>query len=457
MVANRMAEVLVTRNHASLDHGQRYESDLTQNAALEPAKPLLPAILCVVYMWWFLTTPMYSNRLAFLADWKFERLLAGIFIIVSLAQGKLSNLLRPIPMLLFLLACWMWVCAIMSPYANVLEAVHWRDNYWKLLVFFACVTLSVSRVGQIRVVLIGVAWIIFLYQIYSWIDFVRGGSYVYQQGMKRMIGVWSPRGYGGGNAWGYLGLFGVPLAITWCRLSRRQTPRVLALAFLVSTCLCIVYSGTRGAMVVALVYLLYVFRKQLLKVRTIVICLMVVLTVLPVLPTGVRHRMALLVVQVDDENATGADKIAEKSAEGRWRGLINGFQLAQRSPFFGCGPAASPDAALDLRRELGTSPKDDHAMQLHNLYGQLAGELGYVGFALWSLLIVVCVVRGFAARRRQIALDVVDRRALSVFWECLLGMFVVFVIYGMAGHTLYDEKWLLLFGLVNSYENLDVN
>ncbi len=407
-------------------------------------------VVLLIYMWWFLTTPYNASRLGFLAEVKFERWLAGAFVILAACSGNLQALAGKVALLVWILFAWMFISAEMSEYQEV--AILWKENYWKKLVFFAALTTIFRKKEDFHFVIMGVAGIIFLYQLQTWKEYVQGGAYVYQQGMKRMAGIWSGPGYGAGNAWGNLALFGVPFAVACRQLSTQFTMKALSIGFLASSLLCIAFSGTRGAMITAIFYLVAIYRRSLLRFRYAVLVLFGLLIGLPLLPEAVQNRFLSIVVTKDAVEMTGAEKIAAESAKGRLQGFITGFVLANESPLFGCGPTASAQAAFELQQSTGENA-DAQPLQLHNLYGQIVGELGYPGLLIWLLLLGTSA---WSVRRTIQASTFPNSgvSSVSVIGNLLLGLIAVMAIYGFGSHNLYDVHWLFIFGMVNAFCSL---
>ncbi len=394
--------------------------------------------------------------MAFLGEIQFEKVLAAAFILCVSLNGQLGNLFRPIPLLLGFLYLWMLTCLQMSELRNLESVDIWAATYWKLLVFFACLTASIRSKAELQKIVIGIGIIIFCYQLYSWLDFIKGGSYVYQQSMVRMTGVWSPRGggYGSANGWGFLGLVGLPIAIAFSELANKLLLRILGIIFGLITSLCILYSGTRGAMLAAALFLTWRYRRELLKARYAIFFAVISIGGSLFLPSAIKDRALSIVKKSDDTEVDKGKIAASKSAESRLQGLIDGFKIANRYPIFGCGPAASGQARIELQQGEGFTTSEESALQLHNLYGQIVGELGYVGLMIWLAILVTCLYETIEMRSRFVKAKDSHNYALYVIGNMLLGLILCMLIYGIAGHTLYDWRWLVIFALTNSYSAL---
>ncbi|MBD3315029.1 MAG: hypothetical protein GF344_04525 [Chitinivibrionales bacterium] len=88
----------------------------------------------------------------------------------------------------------------------------WLATYRKFFVFYLLALCTIRTVGDVLRVALGFAVNLLLYQSHTLLDFLRGCCYVYQQGMKRNIGIWSSRGIGAANGFGSVSLFGIPFA-----------------------------------------------------------------------------------------------------------------------------------------------------------------------------------------------------------------------------------------------------
>src|SRR5262245_5774484 len=119
------------------------------------------SLLIVVYLFWIFTTPIYSNRLEFLATNGFEKVLAGTLILLVLATGKYENLLDPITLLSLTLLGFMVVSDLMSSYPDNAEVYLWRESYWKRLVFLVILSMGLRQQEHIHQVLKGMILVIF--------------------------------------------------------------------------------------------------------------------------------------------------------------------------------------------------------------------------------------------------------------------------------------------------------
>src|SRR5262249_12556924 len=154
-------------------------------------------------------------------------------------------------------------------------------------------------------------------------DFVRGGSYVYQQGMKRMVGVWSGGGYGAANGFAALAVFTLPLTVYYFYQSSTKIAKCLGALGIALHYLCIMFSATRGALVVAIGYALIYLRSRIFTPKVAALLVITVGLTIPLLPENLRHRFWDLTIGSSDEHADDdKNKIARESAESRWQGFM---------------------------------------------------------------------------------------------------------------------------------------
>ena len=405
--------------------------------------------LMLVYVWYFVTTP--DVRFRVLADIHFERVLVALIVLALLAGAKIPRRFGATTWLFVVFFLWLTVSHAFSPYKNVPTAEWWAENYWKLLVFYFFLIYSIRSIHGLFVFAAGVCVISFFYQFHSWTDYVNGGSYVYQQGMKRIVGVWSGGGIGAANGFGLLGLFSLPFGIFWLKLTKRPRIRVGLVLYLATCFATVVFSGTRAAVLGAAVLLLLTFGRSILKLKVILSVVLIVAMVIPMLPEDLRHRyFDLIVTSSDDRGAAesaeeqAADEIAKESAHNRVQGLIDGWNLFLKRPMIGYGPGTSGTARHEVNPSMG-GEGDADVLELHNLYGQVLSETGIVGTVLFLWLLLAALAQIRSIRRRSLASS--SRASITAACDLLQTSLLMMVFYGMFGHTLYRYYWVVLFAM----------
>ena len=404
----------------------------------------LAANLTVVYLWWLLTTPYLSNRLSFLATIRFERILVGSLLIALLLGGHIYSRHAPLSRLLLTFLLVTMTSHVFSAYSHLPLAQQWLNQYWKYVVMYFLVLYSVRSTGDLRRIVCGVIVIYASYEIYSWLDFLRGGSYVYQQGMRRMVGVWSGGGVGAANGWGMTCAFMVPLGVAWRSCTTSNMTRRFCEFFVFLSVLSVVFSGTRAAVVVLALYAAGAHFRLILNSKWLTLALVTIGLTWTTLPQEYRHRYGALIFVDKEADLSDTDSVAVHSAEGRLQGLVDGWRLFQEKPVFGFGPGSSSYARQNLPNYI---PTDDGApLQLHNLYGQLLAETGLIGSVLF-----VAILATYFQQLRKICLDgTSDPRVLTWHFglqRSLTHLGAMLVVYGMASHTLFKFHWLIAFSL----------
>jgi O-antigen ligase len=402
--------------------------------------------LLLVYVWLLTTTP--HIRFGMIADTHFERILVVLIVLSLLSGQKIIRSLNLTTVILIGFFLWSLVSYLQSPYQDAGPAVWWIGNYWKLMLFYFFLVLGIRNLRDLEVFIIGVALISFGYQLLSWRDFLAGGSYVYQQGGRRMIGTWSGGGIGAANAYGLLALYSLPFAQFWLTLTRRAEIKWLALFFMVVCFASIIFSGSRAAMVCGLLFFLVGYGRKLLSVKLVLALAVGGAIALSVMPDHLRHRyFDLIFVNPDAVSRQGADRIAQESAQSRIQGLHDGFSLALQRPVFGYGPGSSALARAEVQdTNIAVIADDPEALQLHNLYGQVLAETGFAGALFYVALLAATLLQ--LTKMRHVRLATAENTAVvNAAARTLITTIVLLLIFGMTAHSLYRYYWLVLFAL----------
>jgi O-antigen ligase len=333
---------------------------------------------------------------------------------------------------------WMLICFFLSPYKVNSNSLWWFDNYWKYLVFYFLMIFGINDFKDLKLVITGFVVATFLYQIHSWLDFMRGGSYVYQQGIKRMVGTWSGGGIGAANAFGLLSLFPLPLTYFLMTTQTNKRYKYFFMGCLAVSILSVMFCGTRAAMagVVVFIMLSMKYSKNIIKV-IFVAAIFMVLTYF-ILPESLKSRyfsfMSKSEYQMDDLQK----KLSEQSAHSRIEGLFDGWKLAMQRPITGYGPGASPVARLFKLNKQADALMPE-LLQLHNLYGQVPAETGIVGFVIFLMLIMIYFAQLKAAKPYS------DVELIMQYKKMFRNLMLLWLYYGFASHTLFRINWFVMF------------
>lgn len=401
--------------------------------------------LLLVYVWYFITGP--EVRFPILGAMHFERLLAAVLLLSLVVGARPTRRFNGATAIFLIFFVWQLVCYAFSPYKEATHADWWIFNYWKLIVFYFFVILSIRSYRDLRVFVIGVGLISLGYQLLSWRDFLSGGSYVYQQGMKRMVGVWSPGGVGEANAFGMLALYTLPFVYCWFQLAHQKRIRLVTLFFMAVCYASIMASGTRAALVCGVVFAVLVLGRRLFNPKFIILMAVAGAIAVASMSEDKRHRYFDLIVPNEDAVSNrGADRVAQESAQSRLQGLLDGWALVLRRPLFGYGPGSSALARGEVDSTIVVTRGDPRALGLHNLYGQVLSETGFLGTILFFSIIVATLSQLRRAQTLRMAEDE-NTRLVSACGKMLWVLIVVSLVYGMAAHSLYRFYWPLVFAL----------
>jgi O-antigen ligase len=297
---------------------------------------------------------------------------------------------------------------------------------------------GINDFKDLKLVVAGFVVATFLYQIHSWLDFMRGGSYVYQQGIKRMVGTWSGGGIGAANAFGLLSLFPLPMTYFLMITQKDRRHKFFFLGCLVVSILSVMFCGTRAAMagVVVFIMLSMKYSKNILKVIFVAAIFMSLTYV--ILPESLKNRYFSFMGNTEYQMDDLQKKLSEQSAHSRIEGLFDGWKLAMQRPVTGYGPGASPVARmLNLNKQADALMPE--MLQLHNLYGQVPAETGVVGFIIFMLLILIYFLQLKAAKPYS------DIDYIMHFKKMLRNLMLLWLYYGFASHTLFRINWFVMF------------
>jgi putative inorganic carbon (hco3(-)) transporter len=128
------------------------------------------------------------------------------------------------------------------------------------------------------------------------------------------------------------------------------------------------------------------------------------------------------------------------TAQGRINGVMEDFRVSLRHPFFGHGLGTSQEANAHYR---------DDDKPSHNLYTEVAEELGYVGLALALGLIWSFVRTCWVAQRVVSATYVTDERHrfLRLVATSLVVVMAVDLFFSFASYGWSEPYWYFIGGL----------
>lgn len=229
------------------------------------------------------------------------------------------------------------------------------------------------------------------------------------------------------NGLAFLVIFTLPL-VYYFLLRRRPVLRIACWATIVAMIYTLVLTGSRsGFLVLAMLVVAQIMtsRRKAMAIAAVIVGAVVVIGSMSELQ---RYRY----LSIFRSDVPGAG-----SAEGRVSGVWEDFQAALRRPLFGHGLGTSSEVNTHFRGVFQRS---------HNLYTEVAQELGFVGLAIYLSFILAAVKAAW--RARSALLDSASSPpVLSIASAALPVQCGVLLIFGMATYGLSQYEWYFLTGM----------
>lgn len=394
-------------------------------------------IFVCFYLCLLITKP--QQRFIFLDEIAIERIVMIVAWFTVLIckmdfRSKDSKVILPTIFFTFL-----YISSISSDYFDLKLSTYWFHEFWKIIVFFYLIWVSCKSKEDIQTYLFALFLIFLFYQLYSWFDFFRGGSYVIQQGIKRIVGIWTS-GIGAPNAFAMYALFSIPSSLFILDTVKQGYFRKSAYLLLGTSVLSIIFSGTRGALIALCIYFVYELildKKNKIKIGAgILIACVVTFTIIP---DSLKQRFGFSEYKIEDRYA----EIQRDSAQERIDAFFDGIKIGLNHPIIGCGPGSS----LYARSEIRGITED--ALQLHSLYGQIFSETGIVGCILFLLNLIPILKIEFNKDYLN-----KDNDNIKIY---LRRMVIIMLLYGISAHILYHFLWYFIFAIFCSCSILYIN
>jgi len=299
---------------------------------------------------------------------------------------------------------------------------------WLKILFFAILLLtSVRQEQELKLLLTGFSVIFFIYMLHSYYEFKLCGRYVFRMGIPRLCGIGVTMS--DPNSFGASVVYFLPVLVPLWALFRGIPAipvRLFAIAAFCLAVICISDTGSRGAFVgfMAYVFLAAAFSKNRWKI------LAVAIVFLPIVWQNMDERMQNRYLTLIDPSKGPAN--AQVSAEGRRKGYEEGMKLFKQYPLHGCGPGGVAGAS-------GTG------FQTHNFFGQVAGELGWVGILAYAFLCCSITVNYFYSRFYwrvlQTRCPTADPYLFLVSQAVFIALFLL-LLMGLGGHNAFRYTWV---------------
>jgi O-antigen ligase len=212
--------------------------------------------------------------------------------------------------------------------------------------------------------------------------------------------------------------------------------RLAAILFTPACIYTLTLTGSRSGILGFLIIFVGILAKAKRRVIWGVSLALLVILGFPLLSSDMQDRY-LSIIGRSEKNAA--------SAEGRVTGIVDSFVVAFHRPIFGHGLGTTREAMANF------GGIDQPA---HNLYAEVAQELGFVGLAIFILLLK-SIYSGFVECKRAY-----DHQEVSVFLRRMVDSMQVLLlmnfIFSFASYGLNSYEWYLLGGLSVSMQRLAV-
>jgi hypothetical protein len=302
-------------------------------------------------------------------------------------------------------------------------------KYCTLVVFYVVILGTIENVSQLRSFVLVYICTMAAYQLLSLREYLFFGRGSWNGGMWRMIGFDST--LGGPNSLAASIAYSMPFAFGMLRGDARRRVRLAIAAYTALSLACIVLTGSRsGFLTYLLACLLYVFslpgKKKLYVAAGFCAFL---LAAWQLVPTDKQAR----ILTITGEHMNEGEKW---SAESRIKGMgfSLGLKMFRDRPLLGVGMGCFPSYS---RERLG-----GRALDSHNLYGELLGQLGMLGTLTFAFFVAITFKNALFVTR-QVRKGNVPRASPSawVTWAILI-MLVLLLFEGWASHNLARYNWL---------------
>jgi putative inorganic carbon (HCO3(-)) transporter len=279
------------------------------------------------------------------------------------------------------------------------------------------------------------------------------GSLVWQnQGVMRLHGVTSL--YEHPNSFSGLGLGMLPFIYYLFPLANKWQ-KVFLLVLLAFALNIVLYTGSRTGYVGFLLFAAYAFWQSKYKWRTMIIGAIVAVVALPMIPQQYIERFASI---------TGSEK--EGQSKYRRLEILQDAVIIFAEHPFGVGVAAFPF----VRQE-----RFGRSQDTHNLYLEVATNLGIQGLIIWAMLIFA-VFRSIRRLLRSmddqlkklgprgppdpdpkspLAKHIADLRLMRAILLAASGYMVIRLSVGLFGMDLYEIYWWFTMGIVIAVHNMN--
>jgi len=430
---------------------QRDPSEIPRLPRPWEAPPLVTATFLLFitarYMQW-------GARRDFLAALRVEFLLGLVVLVMSISVMSSRPVqlagLRPARNVLIGIGLLFFVMLTQIPFAAAKDLA-WTIFFDRVIKFAMMTFFMVALIRSPR----AMRWFMVAFLVscfYITMESTRGqitGGLVWEnQGIMRLHGAVPI--YAHPNSLAGCAMGTLPYIIFLFPVIKRWRHKLLLLPLTVTALVCVIYTGSRTGYVALGVLLFYWWSQSRRKIKNLVIAAVVGVAVFPLLPAQYVERF----------KSIGGQEAEGHSKETRIVILQDAWEVLLRNPI-GVGVASFPAVRLQMFNR-----KQD----THNLYLEVATNLGVHGFAVFCFLIYAMFAAIAEARRmliresrrlhvllkspdlspsliRLVRAELDDLRYLHAIAQATAGFLVVRLALGLFGMDLYEVYWWFAAGM----------
>ena len=377
--------------------------------------------IIVGYMWLFLHRPF--EVWPWMGTLRVERVYMITTLVLWLVFGGKQFTSNRINAAILLMALAIFLSALLSPYTTPWDSEA-TQNWFKLLAFYVLVMTVVKKESDLKIIVTGFLVCFFLYMLHSYYEYQFCGHYVYAMGTVRMIGI--DQTMNNPNSFGASIVGHIPLLLPFFILVRKNWHYLFIIAYFLLSVRCIQLTGSRSSFVglgLLLACSAVVSKRRLLFIPIILLASVVVWSTLS---DNLKDRYRSMWNPTINESAT-------HSAQGRSKGFWDGLKNWQKSPLTGVGPEMHGKATGE-------------GFLSHQLYGQVAGEMGTLGIIAYLWLVVCFFLNHREAYRSYKRLEYYGyaKEGLYCFRVSLMTFAgtLILLYFGFGGHNAFRYNWV---------------
>jgi hypothetical protein len=310
------------------------------------------------------------------------------------------------------------VCWLASPWNNVLRPE--VENYLKLFPCYLLIVTLVYEERHLKLIVLGFLCIMTLYMAHSLYEYLNG-RYMFRMNVARLVGIDGT--LSDPNRFGTNIVCALPFLVPAWVGYRNFLIRGFLLGYVGLTFLCIALTGSRAAFLGLVLCLGMVIWRSRWRWPLALAVVLASPILWAALPQQFQNRFETII------DPSAGPQSARDSSDDRIIGLLLGLKLWGDFPLTGCGPGM-------------WIPATGRKIQSHNLYAQLAGEMGTLGVltfgaVLLTFWLILRRLHGNYRQHPQWGRDFVYHVVRAAGLGLLLLLF-----FGMASHNLFRHQWL---------------